>query len=116
MRYTFPEGARLNRSEEFRTVYRHGGRLKVFPLRIYYLKRPQAHTSRLGLAVGKKTGPAAVRNRWKRLVREAFRARRHLLSPPCDIIVSVSWGAGKEHMGGVEEAFMKAISILNGID
>ena len=48
--------------------------------------------SRLGLAVSKKTGRAAVRNRIKRRLREAFRRSAGGL-PPLDICVTARPGA-----------------------
>ena len=45
--------------------------------------------SRLGLAVGRRAGNAVMRNRLKRLVREAFRLSRADIAPGLDIVVSV---------------------------
>lgn len=42
--------------------------------------------SRLGLSVSRKVGNAVVRNRWKRLIREAFRLVRLQLPGGVDIV------------------------------
>ena len=42
---------------------------------------------RLGLSVSKKVGPSVVRNRWKRLIREAFRISQRGLPDGVDLIV-----------------------------
>ncbi len=45
--------------------------------------------TRLGLAVGRRAGNAVMRNRLKRMVREAFRLSRTDIAPGLDIVVSV---------------------------
>jgi ribonuclease P protein component len=43
--------------------------------------------SRLGLSVSRKLGGAVIRNRWKRLIREAFRLSREELPKGIDFVV-----------------------------
>ncbi len=48
---------------------------------------------RLGLSVSRKVGGAVVRNRWKRLMREAFRLSRRRLPEGIDLVVIPRIGA-----------------------
>ncbi len=49
--------------------------------------------SRLGLSVSRKVGPAVLRNRWKRLIREAFRLAQEQIPAGLDLIVRPRAGA-----------------------
>ena len=64
---------RLSRNAEFERVYRqgrsHGNRYLV----LYSFPRPDREEPRLGVSVSRRVGGAVVRNRVKRLLREAFR-------------------------------------------
>lgn len=51
---------------------------------------------RLGLSVSRKMGNAVTRNRWKRLIREAFRLNREKLPVGVDLVVIPRQGVDPE--------------------
>ena len=66
---------RLSRSRDFDAVYRHGRSVSTRFLTLYWFPREDGGDEpRLGLAVPKANGTAVVRNRVKRLLREAWRS------------------------------------------
>ncbi len=82
----------VRRGADFQRAYRRrctasDGRLLVFgcPNGLAY--------PRLGLSVSRKVGKAVVRNRWKRLLREAFRLSRQQLPVGIDLVVIPRRGA-----------------------
>src|SRR5207302_10695246 len=66
---------RLSRSRDFDAVYRHGRSVSTRFLVLYWFPRDDEGDPRLGIAVPKGAGSAAERNRVKRRLREAWRAR-----------------------------------------
>jgi ribonuclease P protein component len=66
---------RLSRSRDFDAVYRHGRSVSTRFLVLYSFARDDDGPPRIGFAVPKGTGSAVVRNRVKRQLREAWRAR-----------------------------------------
>ena len=67
---------RLSRSRDFDAVYRHGRSTSTRFLVLYWFERDdEPGDPRLGLAVPRALGNAVMRNRIKRQLREAWRAR-----------------------------------------
>jgi ribonuclease P protein component len=66
---------RLSRSRDFDAVYRHGRSVSTRFLVLYSFARDDDGPPRTGFAVPRGTGSAVVRNRIKRQLREAWRAR-----------------------------------------
>ena len=81
--------SRLSRSSDFQRVYRQGSSTASRFLVLHYFKQPAGSASgpRLGLSVSKKLGGAVVRNRVKRLLREAFRAYEERLPGDYDYVL-----------------------------
>lgn len=74
---TLPKRALVRHSNTFQRLCQHG-RAHVGRRLVLYVERqsaPDAPT-RVGFAAGKKLGGAVVRNRLKRIMREAYRQRR----------------------------------------
>jgi ribonuclease P protein component len=79
---------RLSRSRDFEAVYRHGRSFATRYLVLYWFPREEGDAEpRLGLAVPKAIGSAAARNRLKRRLREAWRARLEVVPPGRDYVL-----------------------------
>lgn len=89
----FPPGRRLKKGSEFESVW--NARLFAADgiLVVNAAATEPSRPSRLGLSVGRRVGNAVVRNRWKRLIREAFRLEQHNLPAGWDLVVRPKAGA-----------------------
>jgi ribonuclease P protein component len=70
---------RLTRTRQYDTVFAANVRATAGPLVVWGAPNDVGHP-RLGLAVSRRAGNAVVRNRIRRLLREAFRLRQHHLA------------------------------------
>ncbi|MCU0717301.1 MAG: ribonuclease P protein component [Pirellula sp.] len=126
---SFPASARLKSSREFERVFKHGVVVADDTLVLHAIPivsdspssltnqengappedarpAPQTPLPRLGISISKRVGNAPLRNRWKRLIREAFRKQR-LQMPACDYIVRPKKDATPDY-----ERIYKSLPIL----
>lgn len=101
-----PPEARLRRDGDIRRVLEAG---EAFPGREALVRRLCQPTggARLALSVPRGFGTAPRRNRFRRLVREAFRALRASL-PPMDLVVSPRRGLEQPSLAGLRADLERA--------
>jgi ribonuclease P protein component len=83
-----PHRCRLHLKRDFERLISGGTKLKENGIVLWYGLRHDHQPARFAVVVSKKLGPAVVRNRIKRLLREAFRLNRKNWATGVDIIVS----------------------------
>jgi len=81
-----PRALRIRHGRDFLRVYRRRCTAADQYLVVYGGPNGLGHP-RLGMSVSRKLGGAVLRNRWRRLLREAFRLIRPQLPPGLDLIV-----------------------------
>jgi len=99
---------RLSRNAEFERVYRQGRSHANRFLVLYAFPRAEDGIARLGVSVSRRIGGAVDRNRVKRLLREAFAARREAIRSPYDFVIvarsEVRELAARDGLAGVSAA------------
>ncbi len=85
----FPRSRRLHLKNDFKNIIQSGHKIQGFGLVLWWKPAPLGKEDvRMGLVVSRKLGSAVVRNRVKRLLREAFRLNRKRLQSGVDYIIS----------------------------
>jgi ribonuclease P protein component len=108
----FSKKERLLKRKEFQQVFDKGDRYGNDQLKIYALSNGNS-VSRLGLVVGRKFGNAPRRNRFKRILREAYRLNKSLLNNGADIVVIPRPGLTELTLKAIEEKFKIILTQIN---
>lgn len=75
----------LKRNNDFRRLYSRG-RSYLSPVLVTYVMKNRSEQVRIGITSSKKIGKAVVRNRSRRVIREAFREISSQVRPGYDLV------------------------------
>ena len=103
--FTFCKAQHLRAKSDFERVYDLKCKAADGVLLVFVARNGTAVT-RIGLSVSKKHGGAIVRNRLKRLLREAFRLMQHQIPAGLDLI-AIPLAKEKATLAAYEEALVK---------
>ena len=94
---------RLRKNSDFQRVYRKGHSW-VHPLLVLYALRNDLGYSRFGFSASKQVGGAVVRNRARRLMREAIRLRQAMIADGWDVVIVARRCMGEANFHQVDQA------------
>jgi ribonuclease P protein component len=103
--FRFLRPYRLRTTAEFQRVYNRRSSASDDSLLVYACENELEHP-RLGLSVSRKVGNAVVRNRWKRLLREAFRLSRTQLPVGVDLVI-IPRSSGEPHLDNLRMSLIR---------
>ncbi|MCS7021035.1 MAG: ribonuclease P protein component [Gemmataceae bacterium] len=105
-RYTFPPHLRLKRAAEFERCFARRQSAADNVLIVYVCENGSRYP-RLGCVVSRKCGRAVRRNRYKRLLREAFRLLQHDLPAGIDYVVLPRPGSMIPSLAAIQRSLLR---------
>lgn len=100
---------RVRKRSEYLEIQSRGARVSGDCLVFIVLPRGAGSPLRLGITASRKVGNAVVRNRARRLIREAFRAFFTELPSALDIVVIVRRPLGERKLSAVLDEWRRAL-------
>jgi ribonuclease P protein component len=108
-RLTFGRAMHIKQGRDFSRVKQEGQRLVYGCLIANWRKLPADAQTRLGVVTSGKLGNAVVRNRARRLLREAFRVHQHDLAQPLDLVLVARASINGKGLLEVEKDFLTTL-------
>lgn len=108
----FRKDERIRSRAEYRAIYAESRPLHVGRVVVY--AAPGEGPVRLGVTVPRKVGGSVVRNRVKRLIREAFRQERAAFPDGTRLVVNARHSAGTLTLVEARESLRRAAGLLRG--
>jgi ribonuclease P protein component len=108
-RLKFGRAMHIKQGRDFSRVRQDGQRLVHGCLIANWRKLPADSHPRLGVVTSGKLGNAVVRNRARRLLREAFRLHQYDLMQPVDLVLVARASIVGKGLAEVEKDFLTAL-------
>lgn len=108
-RLRFIPAMHIKQGRDFSKVRQQGQRLVLGCLIANWLALPAGSTTRLGVVTSGKIGNAVVRNRARRLLREAFRLHQNELVRPVDLVLVARQSITNKAFSGVETDYLATL-------
>lgn len=105
----FSRAMRIKQGRDFSRIRKEGQRMVTGCLIANWLKQPPGSPARLGVVTSSRIGNAVVRNRARRLMREAFRLHQHDLAAPLDLVLIARASIVGKVLAGVEKDFLTTL-------
>jgi ribonuclease P protein component len=105
-RLKFSRAMRIKQGRDFSRTRQEGQRLVYGCMIANWRRLPAESSHRLGLVTSGKIGNAVVRNRARRLLREAFRLHQYELSQPVDLVLVARNSIAEKGFVEVEKDFL----------
>ena len=108
-RLRFGRRARIKQGRDFARARRDGARHVLGCLVANWRRLPPDQKTRLGVITSSKIGGAVVRNRARRLMREAFRLHQLELTAPIDLVLIARPSIAGKGFAEVERDFLTTL-------
>jgi ribonuclease P protein component len=108
----FPRSVRLLRHADFERVYKQGRRHFASHMTVFYLRRAEGDSLRVGFTVGRVLGGAVQRNRMKRRLREAVRLQGLTTNIPVDVVINPKKSLLTVEFGTIKSEVVRAFEVI----
>ena len=110
----YARSMRLLRHADFERVYQRGRRHFSAHMTVFYLRRQDEKSARVGYTVSRALGGAVDRNRMKRRLREAVRLSWSGMSGPFDIVINPKKSLLQADFRDVKKEVGRAWEVVQG--
>lgn len=104
---------RIRQRRDFARLRQTGQRIAVGSLVLNWKELPNNSLSRMAVITTKKLGPAIIRTRARRLLRECFRLHQHDLRTPLEMVLVARRGMLGKKLAVVEADYLFALRSAN---
>jgi ribonuclease P protein component len=104
--FTLHRSHRLRKNEHFQAVFQKGSSAANKQFVLYCAKQEGQAAFRAGISVSKKIGNAVIRNRVKRLIREAVGRLEGVIPPDVDLVIIARPGVEAMTLDAIEQSLL----------